>query len=104
MAENSKENPIKKTPVLDNFGTDKWESIKQHSGVDTDFLLSNETYDDEITFKLAISVSHVMNIPIEDILITFGEYWILKTGKEKYGNLMQAGGKNLKEFLVKHLN
>ena len=86
--------------VTDSFGTDKWESVKQHSGVDTDFLLSNEPYNDEITFKLAVSVSHVMNIPIEEVLITFGEYWILKTGKEKYGGLMDAGGSSLKEFLI----
>ena len=40
-----------------------------------------------------------MNIPLSDVFITFGEYWVIKTGKEKYGSLMEAGGSNLKEFL-----
>jgi hypothetical protein len=33
-------------------------------------------------------------------LQTFGEWWILKTGKEKYGGLMDAGGNSLREFLI----
>ena len=36
----------------------------------------------------------------QKVLNAFGEWWILKTGKEKYGGLMEAGGNNLKEFLV----
>ena len=34
------------------------------------------------------------------IFIAFGEWWIIRTGQEKYGGLMEAGGKNLKEFLI----
>jgi hypothetical protein len=34
------------------------------------------------------------------VLIAFGEWWILKTGKEKYGSLMTAGGPDLKAFLI----
>ena len=41
-----------------------------------------------------------MNIPLHDVFIAFGEWWIIKTGQDKYGSLMEAGGKNLKEFLV----
>ena len=86
--------------VIENFGEQKWEEIKINSGIDVQYFFSNMPYDDDITFKLAISISHVMKIPLRDVLITFGEYWVLKTGKEKYGALMQAGGSNLKDFLV----
>jgi hypothetical protein len=41
-----------------------------------------------------------MNIPVSAVLQTFGEWWILKTGKEKYGGLMDAGGNSLREFLI----
>jgi hypothetical protein len=34
------------------------------------------------------------------VLIAFGEWWVVKTTKEKYGGLMEAGGNNLKEFLI----
>ena len=86
--------------VTENFGADKWEAIRKRSGVNVDFFLSNEPYDDIITYQLAEAVSAEMNIPLGDVFFVFGEYWVLKTGKEKYGGLMEAGGANLREFLV----
>ena len=85
--------------VIENFGELKWKIIKENSGIDVDFFMSNEPYDDDITFKLAIAVSNEMKISLSDVFITFGEYWVLKTGKEKYGSLMEAGGSNLRDFL-----
>ncbi len=86
--------------VTDNFGADKWEAVKEKSGVDVDYFLTNEPYDDDITFKLATAASAELGITVGQVLNAFGEWWILKTGKEKYGGLMEAGGNNLKEFLV----
>lgn len=86
--------------VIANYGETKWQAIKKRSAVDVDFFVSSEPYDDDITYALANAVSEEMNISVNDVLEAFGEWWILKTGKEKYGGLMQAGGKNLKEFLV----
>jgi hypothetical protein len=83
-----------------NFGEDKWDAVKKRSGVEVDYFLSNEPYDDAITYQLAGAVSEEMQIPVGSVLEAFGEWWVLKTGKEKYGGLMQAGGKNLREFLV----
>jgi len=83
-----------------NFGEEKWDAVKKRSGVDVDYFLSNEPYDDAITYQLAGAVSEEMQMPIEKVLEAFGEWWILKTGKEKYGGLMQAGGSNLREFLI----
>ena len=83
-----------------NFGEDKWEIVRKRSGVEVDYFLNNEPYDDDITYKLAGAVSEEMSMPIEKVLEAFGEWWILKTGKEKYGGLMQAGGNNLRQFLI----
>jgi hypothetical protein len=85
--------------VKENFGEEKWAIILEKSGVDVDFFISNEPYDDDITFKLAVAVSEEMDIPVPGVLQTFGEWWILRTSKEKYGGLMEAGGSNLKDFL-----
>jgi hypothetical protein len=86
--------------VKEQFGDDKWDLIKQRSDVDVDYFISNEPYDDEITYRLAGAVSEVMQLPLSAVLQVFGEYWVLKTGREKYGSLMEAGGSNLKEFLL----
>lgn len=86
--------------VTEQFGEQQWELVKEKSGIDVDFFLSNEPYDDDITYKLAGAVAEVLHISVSDVLNTFGEYWVLKTGKEKYGGLMSAGGNNLREFLM----
>lgn len=86
--------------VKKKFGEDKWHAIKERSGIDIDYFLSNEPYDDAITYKLAGAASEELGITVGQVLEAFGEWWVLKTGKEKYGGLMQAGGSNLKEFLI----
>jgi hypothetical protein len=86
--------------IKENFGEDKWEAIKKRSGIDIDFFISNEPYDDDITYKLAGATSEEMDMPIEKVLEALGEWWVLRTTKEKYGGMMEAGGNNLKEFLI----
>jgi len=86
--------------VSETFGPEKWILVKEKSGVDVDFFISTEPDDDDITYKLAIAVSEEMQMPLSDVLIAFGEWWILKTGKEKYGYLMESGGSNFKEFII----
>ena len=86
--------------VTENFGVEKWDAVKEKSGVDIDFFISTEPYDDDVTFKLAKAVSDEMSMTLSDVLIAFGEWWILKTGKEKYGYLMESGGGNFKEFII----
>lgn len=85
--------------VRENFGDDKWEAIKERSGVDVDFFLSNEPYDDSVTYKLAQAAADETGMSVENVLVAFGEWWVLRTSREKYGALLQAGGSNLASFL-----
>ncbi len=86
--------------VTEKFGEQEWNAVKEKSGVDIDFFLSNEPYDDAVTYKLAQAAAEVVGISVGEVLQAFGEYWVLKTGKEKYGALMEAGGSNLRDFLI----
>ena len=86
--------------VLENFGTEKWEIIRTRCGIEDDFFISNEAYDDEITYQLANAISEEMQLSVGTVLFTFGEWWVLRTSKERYGSLMEAGGNNLREFLI----
>jgi Haem-NO-binding len=86
--------------VTENFGEEKWELIKSKSGVNIDNFLSNDQYDDTVTFQLAGAASEVLGIPLKDVLIAFGKYWIAKTGQQHYGALMASGGKTFTDFLV----
>ncbi|NNF36170.1 MAG: heme NO-binding domain-containing protein [Saprospiraceae bacterium] len=93
-------NKAVKGMVLENFGEATWEKIKQKSGVDIDVFLSNQPYDDALTYKLAIGASEVLEIPLSKVLSTLGEYWILRTGMENYGSLLESGGNSFREFLI----
>ena len=86
--------------VTENFGAEKWEIIKEKSGIDVEFFISNEGYDDSITYDLAGTIATELKISVGEVLRVFGEWWILRTGKEKYGYLLASGGDSLKDFLV----
>jgi hypothetical protein len=86
--------------VVHHFGEASWEAIKKRSNIDVDFFISNEPYDDDITFKLAKAVAEELNLTLSKVFEFFGEWWVLKTSMEKYGSLMVAGGDSLKAFLI----
>ncbi len=86
--------------VVESFGQENWDKIKEKSGVTEVSFLNNEAYPDKVTYDLAIAAADVLELPLSEVLNAFGEYWVLKTGKEKYGDLMASGGSNLKDFLI----
>lgn len=85
--------------VSENFGEDKWDLILDDSGVEEENFSSNQPYDDEITYKLAISAGKVLELPLEQVLFAFGEYWVLNTAQKHYGDLLKSGGHGFKEFM-----
>ncbi|MFN8165106.1 MAG: heme NO-binding domain-containing protein [Bacteroidia bacterium] len=93
-------NKVIRELVVANYGEAKWEAIRKKSGVTIDLFLSNEAYDDTITYKLAIAASEELNVSTDQVLHSFGEWWVLKTAQQHYGSMMSAGGKNLREFLI----
>jgi Haem-NO-binding len=86
--------------VTDLFGADAWNRIKQKGNIKEGSFLSDEPYDSNATYELAGRASEVLNLSLSQLLMVFGEYWILKIANEKYRSLMKAGGSNIKEFLV----
>lgn len=85
--------------VVEKFGEAKWELIKAKAGIDVDVFISNEGYPDKITYDLVRAATEVLGLTSDQILEAFGEWWILRTAREGYGELMNAGGKNVPEFL-----
>lgn len=81
-------------------GEEMWEKVKEHSGVDVDVFVGNESYPDDVTYKLVTAASELSGTPPEQILEAFGKHWVLKTARDGYGDLMDAGGENLRDFLI----
>lgn len=86
--------------IVADYGEEVWKSVQEHAGVDVEFFVSNEPYPDDISYKLVGAASEVLSLPAEEILIRFGEHWVMKTGVESYGSLLKSGGASLPEFLV----
>ncbi|MFZ4764916.1 MAG: heme NO-binding domain-containing protein [Roseimicrobium sp.] len=90
--------------VVSKFGDDKWDAIKAKAGVDVDVFISNEGYPDEMTYRLVEAASQVLGLPADDVLVAFGEHWVLETAQKGYGGMMAAGGRTLAEFLTNLAN
>jgi hypothetical protein len=81
-------------------GEAMWEQVKNLAGVDEDVFISNEAYPDQMTYQLVGAASKLSGTPPAEILEAFGEHWVLKTAPDGYGDLLDAGGKSLAEFLI----
>jgi hypothetical protein len=86
--------------VVTTYGSDKWERIRCDAGLDIDVFVSNESYPDDVSYKLVAAAIGVLGISARDFLIGLGEHWVLKTGKNHYGALLRSPGDNLKDFLL----
>lgn len=86
--------------VVANYGEEKWEEIKAKSNINIEYFISSETYDDDVTFILAGTIAEELGVTVDDVLRLFGEWWILHTGKNHYGYLLESGGDNFKSFLL----
>jgi hypothetical protein len=88
-----------KSLIIENYGVQSWGEIIARTELKIDHFISDEAYDDEITFDLIANSSVILNLPTEDILELFGKHWVLNTGVERYGELMKSGGKDFKDFM-----
>jgi hypothetical protein len=85
--------------IVAAHGGAAWDRIKQRAGVDIDVFVSNEGYDDALTYGLVGAAAEELAQPPADLLVAFGRHWVLHTAREGYGDLLQAGGSTLPEFL-----
>ena len=85
--------------VTSQFGEDKWERILDKSGADETAFIRMEENDDAITYALVGAASEVLELPAEQVLEAFGEYWTLFTAEEGYGFMLDSAGSTLPEFL-----
>ena len=86
--------------VISGHGEAAWERIKERAGVDVEVFVSNEGYDDSVTYGLVGAASTELDLPAEKILEAFGVHWVVHTAQEGYGDLMASGGSTFREFIL----
>jgi len=81
-----------------NFGEDTWTKIHTKAGVSSSFV-ALESYDDAVTYNLVGAAVEVLGVSAEDVLKTFGVYWVEHVATVHYGELMAQTGGGFTEFI-----
>lgn len=81
------------------FGTDTWWRIAARAGVADVVFVSMDPYPDEVTYALVEAAAAETGRSVDDLLRAMGEFWILYTGREGYGELLDVFGPSFGEFL-----
>ena len=85
--------------VTQAHGREIWEEIKRVAEVDIDVFVRMEAYPDDISYRLVAAASQVLDCSADKVLGDFGRYWTQYTGREGYGEILDAAGSTLWEFL-----
>lgn len=91
-------NKILQDMIVAWHGDDKWEKIRESSGVGEAFFVQMSCYPDEMTYQIVGAASKVLGLPPERVLHQFGEYWIT-VAEQDYAEMVAFAGKGLVEVL-----
>ncbi len=58
-----------------------------------------QAYDDAMTYRLVAAASKVLALPQDDVMRTFGVYWVVETAETGYGPLLALWGSTFVEFV-----
>lgn len=94
MVNNSLESMIREV-----YGDDVWLEVKRAAGVDVDVFINNDGYPDEMTFRLVVAAAERTLQSTDLLLREFGAYWVQKTARIGYGDILASCGRTLQEFL-----
>lgn len=86
--------------VTSSKGEAAWQRVCARAGVGADGFVAMCPYDDSVTYRLVDAVSAELGLPAAQVLEAFGEYWILYTADEGYGELMHSAGSDMQSFLA----
>jgi hypothetical protein len=85
--------------VTQEYGVETWNKIKSKAGFDEVSFVSMKAYPDSLTYGLIGAASEELGVDGSTLLELFGEYWILYTANEGYGEMLNIGGNSLPEFI-----
>ncbi len=87
--------------IVSTAGQQAWLDVKARAELDLEFEQFRDTvvYDDDVTYALVEAASTVLDQPPEALLQAFGRHWILYTGREGWGALLDRAGSDMTNFI-----
>ena len=74
--------------VINQFGVENWELALERSGEEVNFFCNTEPSGIDSSYKIAKALSEVKSIPVEQIMKSFGEWWIVNTCLVRFSDLL----------------
>ncbi|MBS3927122.1 MAG: heme NO-binding domain-containing protein [Sphingomonadales bacterium] len=85
--------------VIEERGESAWNELEHRSGIGPAEMISAETYDDEITLRMLAAASDAYDMPINDLLVRFGRYWIVFAERGSFKFILDFTGQDLRGFI-----
>lgn len=85
--------------ITKEYGEEIWLKIVSGCKMDIIEFENHKLYDDTYTYVLAEAAANELHISLDQILMRFGEFWIIDISMKKYPMLMTSGGMNFEEFM-----
>ncbi len=85
--------------ATDRLGAEQWRVLSRAADVHDDDMISAKVYSDETTMRLIGAVSAELDVPMEDMLEQFGQYWVRFAGESAYAPMLDLAGSNLLDCL-----
>jgi hypothetical protein len=86
--------------LISLYGHDHWEQVRLAVVPELETFSAMEQYPDEITYRMIERASHFAGVPEEELLVSFGELWVVYTDRQGYGALFDIAGDSLADFLL----
>lgn len=85
--------------VIGTAGVAAWEAVCRRAGVDEEVFISDQSYPDDVSYRLVAATAEVLGTETHEVWRRFGRHWVLETARRAYGELLTAAGRDLPEFL-----
>ncbi len=86
--------------IVSEHGQQLWHQIRESANVDVEVFVSSQGYPDAVTYALVVATAERLQLTVAELLERFGVHWVVRTAQDSYGDLMAAGGKTLRDFLI----
>ena len=87
------------TLIIEKFGQADWEDICRMVGLSDTNFEGMITYPDSITYDLVGAISKKYDMPPDQVLDIFGDFWVDYSSETVIGKLFDFGGREIMEFL-----